>query len=365
MLAIILMALKDLKNRWVLALVMALLFSITFATYLALITYQKSLSVTYFSLEANWLVVQESYGNGEIHGSRLTDVTRQLLVDNGYDNPIPEIHQVVGTSLANGIMIRGVQPEDLNKISPFELLAGRALLPVDSSRLAMIGISLADRLNTGVGKEIKLRGRDFTVIGIFKTGSYEDSQAWISLSDAQKLLNYGTDVSIYLIPDGGPMFEGDTIAKGISIGRRGDSGITFGKEALTFFNYIGLVGSFTGVATLVTLTNLLWRLTWLHRREFGIMRTIGFRRNSVVIYLLTQMFFILFTGSVIGGLFAILVVISRIKDFSAFGIGLSPTWDLFTIGMITLVTLVFAGIGIAIPAKRIYTMATSELLGRE
>jgi putative ABC transport system permease protein len=365
MFAIILMAVKDLKSRWVLALVMALLFSISFASYLALITYQKSLSATYFSLEANWLVVQESYGNGEIHGSRLTSVTRQLLEDNGYDNPIPEIHQVVGTSLANGIMIRGVLPEDLYKISPFELLAGRTLVAGDSPRLTMIGQSLADRLNTGVGKEIKLRGREFTVIGIFKTGSYEDSQAWISLSDAQNLLNYGTDVSIYFIPDGGPMFEGDTIAKGISIGRRGDSGITFGKEAMTFFNYIGLVGSFTGAATLVTLTNLLWRLTWLHRREFGIMRTLGFRRNSVVLYLLTQTFFILFTGSLIGGLFAILVVISRIKDFSAFGIGLSPTWDLFTIGIITLVTLIFAGIGIAIPAKRIYTMTTIELLGRE
>jgi len=52
----------------------------------------------------------------------------------------------------------------------------------------MIGTSLADRLKTGIGEVIKLRGREFTVIGIFKTGSYEDSQAWISLQDAQKLL---------------------------------------------------------------------------------------------------------------------------------------------------------------------------------
>jgi len=244
-------------------------------------------------------------------------------------------------------------------------LAGRILVAGDSPRLAMIGTSLADRLRIGIGEKIKLRGREFTVIGIFKTGSYEDSQAWISLKDAQKLLNYGTDVSVYFIPDGGPVFEGDTIAKGISIGRRGDSGNTFGKEAMNFFNYLGLIGSFAGFATLITLTNLLWRLTWLHRREFGIMRTLGFRRNSVVIYLLSQTFFILFTGSVFGGLFAILVVISRIKDFSAFGIGLSPTWDLFTIGVTILVTVIIGGIGIAIPAKRIYTMSTIELLGRE
>ena len=344
---------------------MALLFSITFASYLTLISYQKSLSATYFSLEANWLVVQRSYGGGETHGSRLTGDIRQLLIDNGYDSPIPEIHQLVGTSLANAIMMRGVKPEDLYKVSPFELVKGRALVPGDSPRLVMVGISLANRLKINVGDRIKLRGRDFTVIGIFKNGSYEDSQAWISLSDAQTLLNYGTDVSIYFIPDGGKLLEGANIAKGVSIGRRGDSGNTFGKETMSFFNYLGLIGGLTGVATLITLTNLLWRLAWIHRREFGIVRTLGFGRNSVVVYLLVQAGFILLGGAILGGLFAVFFVISRIQNFSSFGIVLTATWDLYTIGMTTLVTLLIAGIGIALPAKRINSMSTPELLGRD
>ena len=123
MIAIVLMALKDLQKRWTLALVMSVLFSITFASYLALITYQKSLSATYFSLNTDWLVVQTSSGGGEIHGSRLSRETGQFLIDSGYPAPIPEIHQVVGTSLANAIMIRGVQPEDIHKISPFKLIS--------------------------------------------------------------------------------------------------------------------------------------------------------------------------------------------------------------------------------------------------
>jgi len=229
----------------------------------------------------------------------------------------------------------------------------------------MLGISLADRLKTKIGDVVKLRGRDFTVIGIFKTGSYEDSQAWISLSDAQKLLNYGTDVSIYFIPDGGRLQEGASIAQGVSIGRRGDSGNTFGREAMSFFNYLGLIGGFAVVATLITLTSLLWRLAWLHRREFGIVRTLGFRRLSVTVYLLTQSCFILLIGGVVGGLFAVLVVISRIQDFSSFGIGLTATWDLYTISITALVSLIFAGIGIALPAIKINGMSTPELLGRD
>jgi len=357
-------ALKDLKKRWTLALVMALLFSVTFASYLSLLTYQKSLSSTYFSLNANWLVVQASTGSGEIHGSRLTQDVGQLLMEKGYE-PIAEIHQVVGTTLANAIMVRGVRPQDLYKVSPFTLLKGRAPVPGDPARLSMIGTSLAERMEVGVGDEILLRGRVFTVIGIFKTGSYEDGQAWISLADAQQLLNYGSDVSIFYIPEGGVLQEGVTLEKGIAIGRRGDSGNAFGREAMSFFKYLELVGVIVGVATLITLSSLLWRLAWLHRREFGILRTLGFRRKAVVIYLLTQAGVITLAGAAIGAVFAILVVISRIQSFSSFGISLTTSIDVYTISLTVLFTLVITGLSIAMPAARINRMSTPELLGRD
>ncbi len=362
--AIIWIALRDLKRRWMLALVMALLFSITFATYLSLVTYQKTLSMTYFSLNTNWLVVQVGFGSGEIHGSRLNSEIGQLLKNHGYQ-PIPEIHQVVGTSLSNGIMMRGVQPEDLLKVSPFKILRGRPLVSSDPPRLAMVGVGLANRLKVDVGETLILRGREFSIIGIFETGSYEDSQAWISLTDAQKLLDYGSDVSIYYIPDGGALHEGSNLVKGISIGRRGEAGNTFGKEIMNFFTYLSLLGGFAGVATCITLTNLLWRLAWLHRREFGIARTLGFGRNSVVIYLLTQASLILLLGAMVGGLFAITLVVGRIQDVSAFGIALTPAWDISTISLIAFITLIIAGIGVTLPARKINSMTTPELLGRD
>jgi putative ABC transport system permease protein len=357
-------AIKDLQRRWMLALVMAVLFSITFATYLTLISYQKSLSVTYFSLKADWLVVQVSFGSGEIHGSRLSSDIGQILENYGYQ-PIPEIHQVVGTSITNGIMMRGVQPEDLHKVSPFKLVTGRNLAPGDSPRLTMVGIGLAKRLKVKVGDMLTLRGREYRVIGIFETGSYEDSQAWISLTDAQQLLGYGTDVSIYYIPDGGALQEGSILETGISVSRRGEAGNTFGKEILSFFNYLGLLGGFAGVATSITLTNLLWRLAWLHRREFGIARTLGFGRKSVVVYLLTQASLILLLGALVGGFFTVFLLISRIQDFSAFGIAITPVWDLSTISLIALITILIAGIGVVVPAGKINSMTTPELLGRD
>ncbi len=364
MIVVIHVALKDLITRWTLALVMSILFGITFASYITLITISRSLNLTYFSLNNNQLVVQSSYGGGEIHGSRLKAEIGQLLINDGYQ-PIPEIHQVVGTSLTNAIMIRGVQPENLTKVTPFTLVSGRNLAPGDPPRLAMIGLGMADRLKVDVGDAILIRGRKFVVTGIFQNGSYEDDQAWISLSDAQKLLNYGTDVSIYYIPDGGILQEGATLVKGISVVRRGDCGNDYGNNTKNYITYLSLIGNFVGIATIITLTNLLWRLGWLHRHDFGILRTLGFSKNSVSIYLLTQAAIILLIGIIIGSIFAFTVLFAHIEGFNMFGIGLSPVWDWYTIGEISLLTFLFAAVSVALPARKINSMIIPDLLGRE
>lgn len=363
MLTIIKIALQDLKKRQGLALVLAILFGISFASYLSLVTYQKSLTSTYFSLNNNWLVVQESSGSGEIHGSRLSPDTQNLLSSKGYD-PIPEIHQVVGTSLSNGIMIRGVNPDDLYKVSPFKLINGQSLTSIDPPRIAMVGKSLAERLEIDLGDLIVLRGREFKVAGIFTTGSYEDSQAWISLKDAQNLLNYGKDVSVYYIPDDGLFSEGDNLESGISIGRRGDTGHLYGKEVMDFLNFLGLIAGFSGIASVITLSNILWRLAWLHRREFGILRSIGYGRLTVGLYTFTQASTIMLLGITIGTAFATIVVFPQIREFSAFGISLIPAWDLKTICIIFLITITITLFGIMLPTHLINKHTIPELLGR-
>jgi len=361
---IIKIALQDLKKRQGLALVLAILFAISFASYLSLVTYQESLTRTYFSLNNNWLVVQQSSGSGEIHGSRLTPETRNLLLRKGYD-PIPEIHQVVGTNLSNAIMIRGVDVDDLYKVSPFRLVEGQALLQNDPPRSAMIGKSLAERLMIEPGDPIFLRGREFKVAGIFTTGSYEDSQAWITLEDAQILLNYGDDVSVFYIPDDGLLKEGEYFQTGISIGRRGDTGYLYGKEVMDFINFLGLIAGFSGIAAVITLANILWRLAWLHRREFGILRSIGFGRFTVGLYTLTQAGVIVLLGVTIGTLFALTVVFPQIREFSAFGISLIPVWNLKTVCIIFIITLSVTLLGILLPAHLINKHTIPELLGRD
>jgi ABC-type lipoprotein release transport system permease subunit len=365
MTAIFMLAIKDIIKKWNLALIMALLFSLTFASFLSIIAYKSNLTDTYSHLSQNWLVVQKSDGIGEIHGSRLNSEIGKMLIDKGYSHPIPEIHQVVGTSLATGMLMRGVSLEDYQEVSDFLLVSGSALDPKDESRLAMVGVTLASVEKVNAGDNIRIRGRDFKIKGIFKTGTYQDNEAWISLSDAQKLLNYGEDVSIYIIPDGGVLHEGAVISEGISVSRKGETGNMFGGEISSFYNYLGMVAIFAGIATIFTLSNLLWRLAWLHRHEFGIIRTLGFGRLALIFYLFIQAALILVIGLIAGTILAFTVIIAQAQQLTAFGLGVSPLLNFHTISIAIGISILILLFGIAFPAIRINQMSIPNLLGRE
>lgn len=359
------MAIKDLVKKWAVALVMALLFGTIFACYLAITAYKGNLTHAYFQLSQNWLVVQESDGVGEIHGSRLTPEIGQMLVEAGYAHPIPEIHQVVGTSLATGKMMRGISLHDYQDVGSFSLLSGEALVEGGPSRQAMVGVTMAEIEKVRPGDTIRLRGRDFTVAGIFKTGTYQDNEVWVSLEDAQALLNYGQDVSIYIIPDGGELKEGDNLQTGISVSRKGETGNMYGHEVESFYDYMGMVAVFAEIATIVTLTNLLWRLAWLRRHEFGILRTLGFGRRSLLFYLFVQALIILLVGLAAGLFLAFTVIFTRTNQLTAFGLGVSPVWNLRTILPAVGIFLITLLVGIAFPWLRINKMSIPTLLGRE
>ncbi len=135
---------------------------------------------------------------------------------------IPEIHTVTGVSVQDATLLRGIDLRQYQRLETFSMLSGRSLHPGDSPRLAMLGVLLAERKHLKTGDAISLRGRNFTVVGIFQNGTYMDNQAWISLADAQALLGWGQDVSVYIIPDQGILHEGDTLPGGLSVTRKGE-----------------------------------------------------------------------------------------------------------------------------------------------
>ena len=362
--AIFHLAMRDLKKHWWIMVVLIGLFSLLFGAYITLLSHYKSTIQTYTNVIQNFLVVGNSDGLGEIHGSRMTPAIKEMLLDMGYTDPIPEIHQIVGTNFANGTLLKGIRLEDYQKYNSYSLLKGRSLVAGDPPRLAMIGEILANTQDLQIDNDILLRGRKFKVIGIFKTGSVQDNEAWISLEDAQALLNYDRDVSLYLIPDNGQLKAGDLLTDDVLVSQRGETGGFVNSSIRNYLNNYAALGILSGIATIITLANILYRLAQLRRREFGILKSIGFGFNGLAAYFFTQAGILVISGLAGGILFAIFIVKTMMTSLSVFGFGVSVGIDLSVLSSITLIVAGFFFICAFIPLIGIYRESIPELVGR-
>jgi ABC-type lipoprotein release transport system permease subunit len=346
-----------------LALVMALAVAVPLACYLTLGAYHAGLAGRYPQSSAAFLVVQLSGSFGEFYGSRLPAELSAELLAAGASRVIPEIHTVVGTTAGDAVLLRGIPLDSYPLVEEFSLVAGRPLLPGDPPRLAMLGARLAEARGLLPGDTIQIRGRDFQVVGIFDVPTYVANEAWIALADAQALLGWGTDVSIYKIPSGETYAAGDALPGGISVVKPGASSATLLNEWEPFFGLIELVLNALGLAAAIALASILWRLAWLQRRELAILRSLGFGRRGLAAYLLVQGVVITLLGFVFGCLGAWLV--GALTAIRTAGLSIHAHFDL----QVILASLGFAALlalaGAAVPAWWLNRLNLALLLRSE
>lgn len=282
------LGIHELVLRWRSSLIMALILALPVLFYLLLGSYQKGLENRYLNLADDFLLVQESGSMGEFYGSRLPASLERDLRELGFSQVYAQIHTITGTSPENAVLLRGVQLENYQNTELYKIIDGRPLQLGDSPRRAMIGVQLARQCSAFTGQNIRLRGRDFQVIGIFENGTYADYEAWISLEDAQALLGWGTDVSVFIIPSGGPLQVGDELKAGVAVVQKGESGQNLVSEWAPFFGLIHNVIFSMGVAVMVALIHSVWRIAWQRKRDLAILFSLGFNRLSLFWYLCAQ-----------------------------------------------------------------------------
>lgn len=320
MITVMLVGIRELTRRWRLVLSCLLLVTVPVGLFLSLRLFLQGMRSEYSRISAGMLVVQKSDSMGEIYGSRLGPQTAMQLRQLGYENPIPAIQDIAGTTITDAVLLRGVDLLHYSALDEFQVLAGQELEPSSPPRSAMIGYRLAEARGLAVGDLISLRGRDFTVTAIFKTGAYLDNQAWISLADAQALFNYGQDVSVYVIPDDGPLHAGDTLPGGLVIAQRGEMIQQIGEEYLSIVNFMDWVVKIMAAATAAMLANILWRLAWQQRREMSLLCSLGFGTWAPGLYLAAQALAIVLPGSLLGVLTAQTVGTEVIQHIAGFGL---------------------------------------------
>ena len=306
-------------------LVMALAAGIPLMLYFLLGAYRAGLQSRYAEHYEDFLVVQVSGSLGEFYGSRMPASVGDALREANLSLVVPQIHTVVGTTTENAVLLRGIPLDSYSRVEEFTMVSGRPLLIGDAPRLAMIGARLAEERQLLPGDVIPVRGRDFQVAGIFDADTYASNEVWISLEDAQVLLGWGTDVSVYVIPNREAYQEGDRLPGGISIVRKGDSGAALIAEWEPFFKLLTHITGALGMAAAVALASILWRLAWLQRRELAILRSIGFNKGSLAGFLLVQGAVITLVGFLLGALGA--VGLGQLSTIKTAGISIQAVFD--------------------------------------
>jgi putative ABC transport system permease protein len=319
-LVILRLGLHDLFSHRRLVLSMAISIAIATAMYAFLVVFRAGLAAGFNEQTSNLLVVHDNQNVGDISGSRISIQVAERLSGLGISMIIPEIHTITGTSIQNVTLLRGIDLEQYARLESFTILSGRTLQPGDPSRLTMVGVLLAERQDLKTGDTISLRGRNYSIVGIFQNGTYMDNQAWISLADAQTLLNWGQDVSVYIIPDEGILHEGDTLPGGLSVTRKGESLRLIAAQYQPLLNIWQIVSMALGLGVSLTLANVLWRIAWLRRHEMAILRTTGFPTSSLIGYLLVQAGGITLLGILLGVLFTLVLTTSIRLTVSTFTI---------------------------------------------
>jgi ABC-type lipoprotein release transport system permease subunit len=268
------------------------------------------------------------------------------LINHGASWVAGEIHTVTGTTPDDAILLRGVELENYSKIEDFQIIDGRALQAGDSPRLALVGVKLAEQRKAFSGNTIQIRGRDFLVAGVFENGTYADYEAWISLQDAQTLLGWGSDVSVYVFPAGGILKVGDSFPGGVSIVQKGESGQYLLSEWRPFFKLFKMITNTLAFAVAIALTNILWRMAWLKRRELAILQSLGFGKLSLLWYLFVQGLGITLIGFCLG--VAEALIVGALLPLRTSGISIEAVFDLNVIlsslGFAGLITLFGAGL---------------------
>jgi ABC-type lipoprotein release transport system permease subunit len=222
------------------------------------------------------------------------------------------------------VVITAIEPE---KEAPVGLLAenitqGRYLTS-DDQDLILIGQSLADRLEAGVGDRIGLVGRDtheqmrrrtMTVVGIYDLGlpEAEKRMVYVSLLEAQALLDLrdqATEVVIALESVG----QEQTVTEALRAtlpGYEVDSWQELNPEMKQSLDVDKQLTNIFGMAVLliagVGVLNLMLMVVFERTREIGILAAMGLKRwELLVLFLLEGMLIGLLgalVGSVLGGL---------------------------------------------------------------
>jgi putative ABC transport system permease protein len=259
------------------------------------------------------------------------------------------------------ITVRGVEPTAFALRPTFHIVAGRNFTP--GLRELIVGRGVVRQFQgADVGKTIRMRGSDWTVVGEFETGDSHESELWADVNVARTTFGRSGSSSVLVALDGP-----DGLSK-LKAGIGAEPRLTvdalreqeyFSGQTKQFREQIGflatLVTVIMGLGAIFAALNSMYAAVAARGKEIATLRAIGFGGLPVLASVMVEALLLALAGGVLGAVIAYLLfnnlsVSTLGQNFTQVVFNFKVTPALVLQGLI--IALVIGMIGGFLPALR-------------
>lgn len=284
------------------------------------------------------------------------------------DQPLASAEMIViaellktGEKTGSNITVRGVEPAAFALRPQLRIVAGRKFQP--GLRELIVGGGVSRQFEGArIGETLRMRGSNWTVVGVFESGDANESELWADVEVAQTTFNRRGFSSVRMQLDRAT----DLAAVKDALGADPRLNVDVESEQQYYSGqteqFRRTIGMLAGVVTVImalgatfAALNTMYAAVGTRAREIATLRAIGFGGTPVVISVLIESLALALVGGAIGALLAYLLFNNM--AVSTLGANFSQVVFQFevTLGLVRrglLIALVIGMLGGLLPALR-------------
>ncbi len=215
-----------------------------------------------------------------------------------------------GEKTGSNITVRGVEPAAFDLRPQLRIVEGRTF--TQGLRELIVGQGVAGQFEGArLGATLRMRGSDWTVVGVFASGDAYESELWADGDVAQSTFNRQGYSSVRLqLASAGDM---QTVKDALSADPRVNVDVEteeqyFSGQTEQFRKTIGILAIFVttimGLGAVFAALNTMYAAVGARAREIATLRAIGFRGLPVVVSIMLESLILALAGGLLGALAA-------------------------------------------------------------
>jgi putative ABC transport system permease protein len=270
------------------------------------------------------------------------------------------------------VTLRGVEPASFELRPQLQIIEGRTFKP--GLREIIVGAGVARLFDgAGVGETLRMRGSDWTVVGIFQANDANDSEMWADAGTAQSTFNRGNGFSAVRVG-----LESPESLETLKAALAADPRLTVevlqeqayysaqtGQFRATISVLAGVVTFIMALGAIFAALNTMYAAVATRTREIATLRAIGFGAFPVLVSVMVEAIVLAFIGGVAGAFIAW----ALFDNLSVSTLGASFTQVVFafrvSLGLVVaglVIAIVIGFIGGLLPAVRAARMQVTTAL---